>query len=150
MCSIQGCHNIILISMKIPQSLTEEHKDLHRELSTLINRGGRIGKLAQEVADLLHPHFVIEEKLAMPLLSLLQPLAQDKKITATEKVIAKSNDLEKRLPQMLAEHQRIIKVLKRVEKEAPDFARKLKLHARNEEEVLYPAAILVGKYLSRL
>jgi hypothetical protein len=27
------------------------------------------------------------------------------------------------------------------------FAEKLKLHAKNEEEVLYPAAILVGEYL---
>jgi hypothetical protein len=27
------------------------------------------------------------------------------------------------------------------------FAEKLKVHAQTEEEVLYPAAILVGKYL---
>jgi hypothetical protein len=27
------------------------------------------------------------------------------------------------------------------------FAEKLKLHAKNEEEVFYPAAILVGEYL---
>lgn len=27
------------------------------------------------------------------------------------------------------------------------FAEKLNLHAKNEEEVLYPAAIIVGEYL---
>jgi hypothetical protein len=28
-----------------------------------------------------------------------------------------------------------------------EFTHKLKMHAQNEEEVLYPAAILVGEYL---
>ena len=27
------------------------------------------------------------------------------------------------------------------------FAEKLKLHAKNEEQLLYPTAILIGKYL---
>lgn len=136
--------------MKIPKSLTEEHKDLHKELSALINQGGLTGKLAQEVADLLHPHFVIEEKLAMPLLGLLEPLSKGKKITETKNAITKSRELEKRLSQMLAEHQKIITALNRLEKAAPDFAKKLKLHAQNEEKVLYPAAILIGRYLSHL
>ena len=30
-----------------------------------------------------------------------------------------------------------------------DFAEELKLHARTEEEVMYPAAVLVGEYIKR-
>ena len=59
------------------------------------------------------------------------------------------------LPHMLAEHQAIVKALDQLaaagrterQEAALQFAEKLKLHARNEEEVLYPAAILTGEYL---
>jgi hypothetical protein len=56
---------------------------------------------------------------------------------------------------MLEEHSRIKAALADLEKAAEDqkqpelaeFARKLVLHARTEEEVLYPAAIILGEYL---
>lgn len=55
------------------------------------------------------------------------------------------------MPQMLEEHKRIVDALEKLaeaastEKKAGParFADKLRLHARKEEEVLYPAAILV-------
>ena len=60
------------------------------------------------------------------------------------------------LGQMLLEHREIVAALK-VLVEAADsegnesashFAEKLMLHAQTEEEVLYPASILVGEYLN--
>src|SRR5574340_187404 len=122
--------------MKIPSSITKEHHELHQELSKLIALGGKTGKLAQKVADLLHPHFVLEEKLAMPLLGLLEPLSKNKKPGQSKLAIKTFQSLEKNLPQMLAEHQKIVKALNNLAQEAPEFARKLKLHAQNEEEVL--------------
>lgn len=55
----------------------------------------------------------------------------------------------------MVEHRQIVKELdnlvevanKENKMEIVLFAEKLKLHAKNEEEVLYPAAILVGEYL---
>jgi len=57
---------------------------------------------------------------------------------------------------MLREHRTIISKLKNLiatanrEKKAEParFAEKLMLHAKTEEKVLYPAAMLVGEYLS--
>ena len=54
---------------------------------------------------------------------------------------------------MLAEHRQVVDALEklaaaaRVEKrpDATRFAEKLRLHAETEEQVLYPAAILVGE-----
>jgi len=56
---------------------------------------------------------------------------------------------------MLAEHQEIVTALGTLTSAALDeghneyarFAQKLILHARTEEEVLYPATILLGEYL---
>ena len=56
---------------------------------------------------------------------------------------------------MLREHQAVVAALAQLaaaaEKEKlPEharFAEKLALHAKTEEDVLYPAAILVGEYL---
>jgi hypothetical protein len=58
---------------------------------------------------------------------------------------------------MLAEHQEIVAALRSLTAAAQEerqrvvveFAEKLMLHAQTEEEVLYPAAILVGRHLKR-
>ena len=56
---------------------------------------------------------------------------------------------------MLEEHQALFGALRRLavvalqenRPEVADFADKMRLHAQTEEEVLYPAAILVGRYV---
>ena len=63
--------------------------------------------------------------------------------------------LKAELPEMFREHQAVVAALEQLtaaaEKEKlPEhtrFAEKLMLHAKTEEDVLYPAAILVGEYL---
>jgi hypothetical protein len=56
---------------------------------------------------------------------------------------------------MLSEHKSIVAELTRLidaaraegRPEVVHFAEKLKLHAQTEEDVLYPSAILIGRYL---
>ena len=63
--------------------------------------------------------------------------------------------LRAELNQMFKEHREIVARLKTLTEAAlkenkldyVQFAEKLTLHAQTEEEVLYPAAILVGEYL---
>lgn len=70
-------------------------------------------------------------------------------------IVAMTGKLKQDLPNMLEEHKQIVKELDKLievakkenKTEIVFFAEKLKLHAKNEEEVLYPAAILVGEYL---
>ena len=69
--------------------------------------------------------------------------------------IAMADKLRAELGQMRSEHREIIARLKTLTEAAlkenkleyVQFAEKLSLHAQTEEEVLYPAAILVGEYL---
>ena len=59
------------MDIKIPTSLKVEHEELHAELVALTKAPGRVGEAARNVAALLHPHFVKEEKYALPPLGLL-------------------------------------------------------------------------------
>lgn len=139
----------------IPGSLKLEHEELHAELAKATKAGGNIGDSAKAVAKILHPHFMKEEEYAMPPLGLLSSLAEGKITTEMKDVLAMTNRLKAELPEMLNEHKAIVSALKNLidaakkEKkiEYGQFADKLILHARTEEEVLYPASILVGEYL---
>ena len=74
--------------------------------------------------------------------------------TAMAEVQKFTDRLEAELPAM-QEHQAIAGALQRLHEAATragrvdivDFGRRPKAHARTEEEVMYPAAVLVGRYV---
>lgn len=138
-----------------PHSLKLEHEELHAELVRLTQGSGKTAEAAKTVAHILHPHFVKEEEYAMPPLGLL-PLVAEGKITPEMREAVKMTDrLKADLQEMLSEHKVIVEALENLKtaakaegkKDAAHFAEKLVLHAKTEEEVLYPASILVGEYL---
>ena len=142
------------MKVDIPKSLKLEHDKLHTELANAIKVEGKIGDSAKNIAKILHPHFLKEEEFAMPPLGLLPSLANGKINDMTD-VIEMTNKLKAELPQMLDEHKAIIVSLMKLIDAAKEekkmeyvhFAERLILHAQNEEEVLYPASILVGEYI---
>lgn len=144
-----------IMKLEIPNSLKAEHEELHEELVRATRAGGKTGEAAQAVANVLHPHFVKEEQLAMPPLGLLGALAAGRIPPNVEEVVRLTDDLKRELPAMLKEHESIVVALdalvnaaRQEDKQATQqFAEKLKQHAMTEEEVLYPAAILVGEYI---
>lgn len=141
------------MDIKIPEPLKIEHEELHAELVALTKAPGEVGEAARGVATLLHPHFVKEEEYALPPLGLLVAVAQARVTPDMREVLAMTERLQNDLPHMLAEHRQVVDALEklaaaaRVEKrpDATRFAEKLRLHAETEEQVLYPAAILVGE-----
>ena len=141
--------------MEIPRPLKVEHEELHGELVKATEAGGGVGEAAKAVAKALHAHFVREEEFALPPLGLLSALAQGRVDEDPKITIAMTDRLKSGLPEMLNEHKAVIAALENLKKAAaaenkPEhgrFAEKLMLHAQTEEEVLYPAAILIGEYL---
>jgi hypothetical protein len=152
--------------LKIPESLELEHEDLHEALYKGIKEGGKVGEAAKAVADILHPHSEKEEEYALPPLGLLSSLVPEEqeqggkgesKITQDIKnnVIIMTDKLKSDLPHMIEEHNEIVAALNNLieiaevenKTELVQFAEKLKLHAKTEEQVLYPTAIFIGKYL---
>jgi hypothetical protein len=145
----------MVMDIKIPSSLKVEHEELHTELVSLTKAPGRVGEAARNVAALLHPHFVKEEEYALPPLGLLVGIAQGTVTPAMQPVLVMTDRLKRELPEMLAEHRVVVTALEKLAEaakaekhaEAERFAGKLRVHAETEEQVLYPAAILVGEYV---
>jgi hypothetical protein len=143
------------VELTSPPSLIREHEELHSDLVAATKAGGQTGPAAQAVAQVLHPHFVKEEEYAMPPLGLLTMLAKGELPQDRETILAMIDRLNKDFSHMLHEHKAIViqlhKLMKAAEAEKkPEYvhlAERLMLHAQTEEEVLYPAAILIGEYL---
>jgi len=99
--------------------------------------------------------FVKEEEFALPPLGALVALASGTLTEDMKGIIAVTDQFRKEYPKMLEEHKQILEALKRLsvaarqEKryEVAHFADKLILHAQTEEQVLYPASLMVGEYL---
>ena len=138
--------------MRTPSSLKIEHEELDAELAALIAETGDLGAAAREVARSLHAHFASEEELAMPLLGLLLEVATGGVERSLEPAAAVAQRLKFELPRLFAEHRAIVTALeglaacgaRAARADVAHFVRKLRLHAQTEEEVLYPAAIVVG------
>lgn len=145
------------MSFKIPEPLKLEHDELHAELARATKVSGKIGEAAREVAKIMHPHFLSEEEFALPPLGMLSDLAAGKVAPEMMAVLKMTDRLKAELPKMLEEHKAIVAALNRLsavareehQEEYAHFAQKLILHARTEEEVMYPAAILIGDYIKR-
>ncbi len=143
------------MTLSAPQSLKQEHAELHAELVAATKAGGRTGSAAQSVAQALHPHFEKEEEYALPPLGLLTQIAKGEVPTDSGAVIAMTDRLKQDIGHMLHEHKAIAVQLHRLMEEARverkeeyvHLAERLLMHARTEEEVLYPAAIVIGEYL---
>ena len=139
----------------IPRSVQVEHDDIHKELAAAVAQPGGVGKAAAVVAEVLHRHFRREEEIALPPLALFAPLAAGETPLSADDVLEMTDALKVELPGMLEEHTRIraaVNELRNAAREegAPRFERladQLALHALTEEEVLYPAAILVGEII---
>ena len=145
-------------TIAIPESLKTEHEELHRELAAATKVSGAVGNAARAVAKLLHPHFVDEEAFALPPLGVLGAFVRGEQVVEPAPLIAMAARLKAELPRMLEEHRTITAALRKLEAAAVGvgdkvrqrLALKIIAHARIEEEVMYPAAILVGEYLKHL
>ena len=141
------------MNLSIPGSLKVEHDELHEELVKATKEPGAVGEAAKRVAKLLHPHFVKEEEYALPPLGLLADVAEGRITPEMKDVLRLTDKLKADLPEMLKEHGAIVGALESLSKAAgeagkPEYARfaeKLALHAQTEEQVMYPAALVVGE-----
>jgi hypothetical protein len=141
--------------LEIPTALKAEHEKLHADLSAATKFSGRTGEAATRVAAVLHEHFVSEEAFALPPLALLGPIAEGRATLDMRAVTALTDRLEAEMARMLEEHKAIVRALDDLGRaaaaerhpEVSRFVEELTAHAQTEEQVLYPAAILVGKWL---
>ena len=141
-----------------PPSMEKEHQDIWQLFMGVQNLPGKTGTLAEKLAKGLKAHIDKEESLALPLLGILRDLADGRLNASTAKRASLiSSKFEKEYPGMLRGHKELYKLLERLrevgDKEghltAIRFAFLVEKHSQEEEEVLYPAAILAGRAAAR-
>jgi hypothetical protein len=143
------------VKFEIPESLKAEHEELNEELAGAVKVRGKVGSAAKKDAEVLHPHFGSEGEFVLPPLGLLRILPTKKVDLEMKEVLDTTNRLKSEFGRMLEEHKAIALALEDLAKVARKekkmeyvmFAEKLKLHALNEEEVLYLASLLIGEYV---
>lgn len=143
------------MKFETPQPMKIEHEELHSKLAAATNAGGETGEAARAVAKVLHDHFLKEEEYALPPLGLLPALSEGRVEPAMADVLKMTDKLEAELPAMLSEHKTIVGALMKLieaakaenRPEVAHFAEQLMLHAQMEEQVAYPTAILIGRYV---
>lgn len=140
---------------EVPESLKTEHKNLKTELNNLIEGNGKVSQKAQILAKLLNPHFDKEEESVLPHLGLLLILVEGRWDVISEEIFLTADKLQKEFYELLEEHKQILKAAKDLETISEGennscgkkFAKDITLHAQIEEQVLYPAVMLIDKYL---
>lgn len=138
--------------IQIPEAMRLEHMEIHNGLVSATKMPGQVGEAARKLAAVLVPHFMREEQIALPPLGLLAPLSRGEFTPEMREVLSMTDALRAELPRMLSEHKtiraatvRLGEVAKAAGNAAVErLAETLKVHAQNEEEVFYPAALLVG------
>ena len=141
--------------MRVPDSIRLEHEQLHAKLAEATQLSGRTGEAARRLAKIMHPHFLREDEYAIPPLGLLARLARGQMSPDMSDVLPLVARLKEEMPLMIEEHRAIMGALIQLgnaaseedQREWAEFADELRHHAQMEEEVLYPAAILVGEYV---
>lgn len=143
------------MELKTPNALKSEHQELYAEIKRAARLDGSTGKAAQLAARLLERHFASEEAFALPPLALLPTLAQgtlEQEMAAAITMAAKLHD---ELPDLLAEQRAIFAALEELmaaaesegHAELVGLAEQLMQHEEIEQQVHYPTAILIAKYL---
>jgi iron-sulfur cluster repair protein YtfE (RIC family) len=142
------------MSLQVPVSLKSAHEGLHAGLKRAMREPGRSGDAARRLMQVLDGHMMREEKFALRPLGLLKALARGETPAELADAAQLVQDFKAEMPQMIEEHRQIAELLRVLAREAEtegkheyvELAEDLIQHAHLEEDVLYPAAMLVGKY----
>ncbi len=139
----------------IPGVLLQEHDEIRTELKRAVLEHGPIGEAAKHVARLCLPHLDLEEKEVFPAFAILRQLVLDHWRPEMKQIAPMVFHFSQHSDDLIHQHQKIIAAIENLWEaayedgngEIANFARHLASHERMEDEVLYPALILIGKYL---
>ena len=139
--------------LEIPEALTLEHEELQARLNRVAARPGRVGQAAKGVARLCRAHFAKEEVNIFRAFGLLHALASDRvrpEMAAEAQVVVEFSAQQNGS----GDHHRLINAaLEKLLQEARDhkdneiieLAARLRDHEKIEDEVTYPAVLLIAR-----
>jgi iron-sulfur cluster repair protein YtfE (RIC family) len=141
--------------LEIPDVLKREHRELKLRLEAGAASPGPIGAASRKLLQLLEDHLKREEECAFPLLGLLPYLVEGTLGEEASVALPIADRLRTELGRLRQEHVAMVNVLEGLAEAARQenqeeyalLAHQLLEHARVEEAILYPAALVVGEYV---
>ncbi len=139
-----------------PRALLDGHADIRDGLARAAHETGGIGESAQRAVRSFSEHAEKEERIVFPLLGLLPRVTHNRIDADMAQVLPQFDQLEAMLPDLLAEHRMISHALEKLVESAKSADRadfgglvaRILDHQKLEEAVIYPSALLLGRYLS--
>jgi hypothetical protein len=139
----------------VPSGIKKEHESLLQQIQALAAYQDSTGVRARKLQELMIHHFKEEETYVLPQLGLLDALTRDEMPEETQKIIQLSEQFRSQRTHISAEHQMIKAHLGEMAIAAKSdshyintFLKEIERHAALEEEVFFPASILVGDYIT--
>jgi uncharacterized membrane protein len=140
--------------LKMPEALRLRHEAFEAEFAQATKDRGKVGEAARAIERLATAHFA-KAKDVFPPLGLLPLLAQGELTPEMEEAGDIADSLRANMPQIREEHRELVAGLRKIAEAAqldgsPEYARfaeRLIRHIQEEEEVLYPAVLLVGEHV---
>jgi hypothetical protein len=156
--SAQCRHNDKYAYMQLPTQVTgpgsfiREHEHLLKK-ANILSEGK--DSIAVKLYELLDYHFSEEERYVFPPLRVLPELAAGKIPEESDAIIEATMEFKSNLAKLLAEHQMITALLndyrlqskKQHDTVFSELERDLAQHAKVEEEIYFPAVVVIGDYL---
>ena len=140
---------------EVPSSIKKTHKYLLEQIQKMTLYKDSSGRVAKKIEELMQHHFQEEEDFILPPLGLLPILANGQMPEQSDDVILLSENVKSMMDHMSVEHQLINAYIQELKQasgkenlpEIIEFENEVIKHATSEEEVLFPASILIGEYL---
>jgi len=141
--------------LEVPDVLKREHRELHLRLEAATPLAGPLGKAARKLSAVMGGHLLREEQFAFPLLSLLPHLVDGRIGEDMAIAVPVADRLRRELARLKDDHVVIMGALEEYAEAARaegqdehlTLAAEMLEHARLEEAILYPAALIVGEYV---
>ncbi len=139
---------------KVPEALRQRHEAFREEFGRATKEKGKVGDAARAIEKLADAHFAKAKEAFAPL-ALLPQLSEGKVSPEMRKAVPMAERLKANLPQIRREHRELVAGLKKLAEAAREegkteyvrFSERLIWHIQEEEEVLYPAVLLVGEHV---
>ncbi len=140
---------------EVPSTILKEHTDLLSQMQAFTSFKDSTGQVARRLYEVMQHHFGEEEDFVLPPLAVLPLLASGQVPERHEEILLLTEKLKTQLSHMNAEHQMIKVHVGELNQAAANeghsipaaFEENLRRHAQTEEEIFFPAAILVGEFL---
>ncbi|MBE0627599.1 MAG: hypothetical protein IH606_22615 [Burkholderiales bacterium] len=141
--------------MVTPNALRLAHNEARALLVRATIAYGKVPGAAKRVADLCLPHFEYEEKNVFPILALLPDLQRGELRREMMAVMPLISDFREKHELANTHHHSILAAVDDLlddthsdkSSEFAEFAYNVRVHEKIEDEVIYPAVILIGRYL---